>query len=94
MVIGGLVPLAPWLAALEAGGAPLFALPRPARLAQVQRFTDGIMARVGAIVPVTAVPLVCVALQTFDTEFVPEHKLLSHIEELRDLLIARGAEVV
>jgi glycerol-3-phosphate O-acyltransferase len=60
----------------------------------VQEFTDDLMRRVGDLVPVTAVPLVCAALQTFDTEVIPEATLLARIEELRDVLLARGAEVV
>jgi hypothetical protein len=52
------------------------------------------MARIGAIIPVTAVPLTCAALQTFDAEYIPEARLLARIEELRDTLVARGAEVV
>ena len=94
VVIGEPVPLAPWLAEVAAEGVPLFDRPRPERLAAVQRFTDGMMQRIGAIVPVTAVPLVCAALQTFDTELVPEEKLLARIEELRDVLVAQGAVVI
>jgi glycerol-3-phosphate O-acyltransferase len=94
VVVGEPVPVAPWLAELEAAGRPLFGLERPQRLAEVQRFTDAMMERIGAIIPVTAVPLVCAALQTFDAELVPEATLLARIEELRDVLIAQGAEVV
>jgi len=93
VVIGEPVPVAPWLNELAAAGQPLFGLARPERLAAVQRFCDGMMERIGAVIPVTAVPLVCAALQTFDTELVPESKLLARIEELRDVLVARGAEV-
>ncbi len=94
VVVGEPVPVAPWLDGLEAAGTPLFGMSRADRLAHVQRFCDGMMARIGAIVPVTAVPLVCAALQTFDAEFVPETRLLARIEELRDVLVAQGAEVV
>lgn len=94
VVIGEPVPVAPWLDAVAAAGEPLFALERPQRLAKVQEFCDGMMARIGALVPVTAVPLVCAALQTFDAEFVPEARLLARVEELRDALVAQGAVVV
>ncbi len=94
VVVGEPLPLAPWLGALAASGTPLFELPRPERLAHVQRFADDLMRRIGSIVPVTAVPLVCAALQTFDSELVPEEALLARIEELRDVLVAAGAEVV
>jgi len=90
VVVGEPVPVAPWLAEQEAG---FFDLPRTERLQAVQSFCDGMMTRIGAIIPVTAVPLVCAALQTFDAEYVEESRLLARIEELRDLLVERGAEV-
>ncbi len=94
VVVGEPLPIAPWLAEVALEGAPLFDRPRAERLAKVQEFTDAMMSRIGAIVPVTAVPLVCAALQTFDSELIPEGRLLARIEELRDVLIAQGAEVM
>jgi glycerol-3-phosphate O-acyltransferase len=93
-VVGEPIPLAPWLQSLADAGTPLFDQSRPDRLAAVQRFTDMLMARIGVLVPVTAVPLVCAALQTFDSELVPEAALFARIEELRDVLVAQGAEVM
>ena len=90
VVIGEPVPVGPWLAAK----GRIFDLPRAERLGEVQTFCDDMMRRIGEIIPVTAVPLVCAALQTFDAEYVEEEKLLARIEELRDVLVARGAEVV
>ncbi len=94
VVVGEPVPVAPWLGDLARDGRPLFERERPERLAEVQRFCDGQMQRIGAVIPVTAVPLVCAALQTFDREIVPAQALLARIEELRDVLVAQGAEVV
>ncbi len=95
VVVGEPVPVLPWLASVAAShGVALHELPRTERLGEVQRFCDGMMTRIGAIIPVTAVPLVCAALQTFDAEYVPEERLLARIEELRDVLVAQGAEVV
>lgn len=94
VVVGEPIPVAPWLASLAADGTPLFARERSERLAEVQRFCDALMQRIGAVIPVTAVPLVCAALQTFDREIVEERALLARIEELRDTLLAQGAEVV
>ena len=90
VVIGEPVPVGPWLAAK----GRIFDLPRAERLGEVQTFCDDMMRRIGEIIPVTAVPLVCAALQTFDAEYVEEEKLLARIEELRDVLVAQGAEVV
>ncbi len=93
VVIGRPLPVAPWLDGLAREGRPLHERSRPERLAAVQAFTDGMMERIGALVPVTAVPLVCAALQTFDTEIVPEARLFARLEELRDVLVAQGAQV-
>lgn len=94
VVVGEPIAVQPWLDAVAADGTPLFELPRPERLARVQAFTDMLMQQIGSLVPVTAVPLVCAALQTFDTEIVPADRLLARIEELRDTLVAQGAAVV
>jgi glycerol-3-phosphate O-acyltransferase len=94
VVVGEPIPVAPWLADVAREGRTLFERERHERLAEVQRFCDGLMHRIGAVIPVTAVPLVCAALQTFDRELVPAQALLARIEELRDVLVAQGAEVV
>ena len=94
VVIGEPIAVKPWLDALAGEGTPLFERPRPERLAAVQGFCDGVMVRIGAIVPVTPVPLACAALQTFDAEFVPRDKLLARMGELRDVLVERGARVL
>lgn len=94
VVVGEPLPIAPWLAELAASGLPLFQRDRSERLAAAQGFCDAMMRRIGDVIPVTAVPLVCAALQTFDSEIIPEATLLARIEELRDVLIAAGAAVV
>ncbi len=94
VVVGDPVPVAPWLASLDATGTSLFDRPRADRLALVQTFCDAQMQRIGAIIPVTAVPLTCAALQTFDAEFIRRDRLLERIEALRDQLVHEGAEVI
>jgi glycerol-3-phosphate O-acyltransferase len=94
VVVGEPIPVGPWLSEVARDGRTLFERERHERLAEVQRFCDGLMQRIGAVIPVTAVPLVCAALQTFDRELVPAQALLARIEELRDVLVAEGAEVV
>ena len=94
VVVGDPVPVAPWLASVAATGATLFDRPRSDRLTLVQAFCDAQMQRIGAIIPVTAVPLTCAALQTFDAEFVPRARLMERIEALRDALVHEGAAVV
>ena len=57
MVIGEPVPLDAWFARLEREGRGLFTLPRTERLGEIQALADDAMQRVGAIIPVTPVPL-------------------------------------
>jgi len=90
VVVGAPIPLAPWFAA----NRDLFSLPKPDRLARVQMLCDDLLERVGALIPVTSVPLVCAAIQSFDAEFVEREQLLERIDEMRGVLRALNAGVV
>jgi glycerol-3-phosphate O-acyltransferase len=86
VLIGEPIPLGGWFEELASAGVDLYALPRPERLARVQALCDRVMSRIGDLVPVTPVPLVCAALQTFDRDFVPRDELVARIAELREVL--------
>jgi glycerol-3-phosphate O-acyltransferase len=90
IVVGDPVPLDGWFAA----NTDLFELARPERLARVQSLCDGIMDRIGALVPVTPVPLVCAAVQSIDRDFVPRELLLERMAEMRDTLVELNGRVV
>ena len=90
VTIGAPVPLAPWYA----NQPDLFTIPRPDRLARVAELTDRIMDRIGALIPVTPVPLVCAAIQSLGGELIAREKLLLRIGELRDELVELNARVV
>lgn len=94
VVIGEPIPVKPWLDEVAAGGPSLFNRPRAERLAAVQTFCDRAMERIGAIIPVTPVPLACAALQTFDADFISRARLLERMTELRDALVEHGARVL
>jgi len=90
VTIGAPVPLAPWYEAQ----ADLYALPRHERLARVQALTDEIMDRIGRLIPVTPVPLVCAAVQSLGGDVLARPRLIERIEELRDTLVELNAHVV
>ena len=94
VVIGEPVALAPWFRSLEEQGRGLFTLARPDRLGEVQRLVDDAMTRIGAILPVTPVPLACAAIQTFDAEFVSRAALLDRMREVRDSLVHHQRQVL
>jgi len=94
VVIGEPVAVQPWLEAVSEGGPSLFNRPRSERLTAVQSFCDAMMGRIGAIIPVTPVPLACAAIQTFDADFIPRVMLLERMSELRDALVMNGAQVL
>ncbi len=94
VVIGEPIAVKPWLDELASGGAPLFDRSRAHRLGAVQAFCDGVMLRIGDIIPVTPVPLACAAIQTFDADYVTRARLLERMAELRDALLERGARVL
>jgi len=90
VVIGDPVPLDAWFAA----NPDLYSIPRPERLTRVQTFCDGIMDRIGKLIPVTPVPLVCAAVQSLDRDYIPRGVLLARMEEMRDSLVELNSRVV
>lgn len=94
VVIGEPVPLDAWFARLEREGRGLFTLPRTERLGEIQALADDAMQRVGAIIPVTPVPLVCAAIQTFDADFISRAQLLERMSEVRESLAHHGRQLL
>ncbi len=94
VTIGDPFPLGPWFDAQSAGGAGLFDLTRPERLARVQALADDAMRRIGALVPVTPVPLACAAIQSVGSDFIPRAQLLARMTEMRDVLVELNARVI
>jgi len=90
VVVGAPIPLAAWFAEQR----DLFTLEKPARLARVQALCDGLLERVGALIPVTPVPLVCAAIQSFDGDFIARAALLDRIDEMRGVLRVLNAGVL
>jgi glycerol-3-phosphate O-acyltransferase len=82
VVVGAPIPLAPWFARQT----DLFVVEKAERLARVQQLCDQLLAQVGQLIPVTPVPLVCAALQSFESDFVPREQLLDRIEEMHEAL--------
>jgi glycerol-3-phosphate O-acyltransferase len=82
VVVGAPIPLAPWFARQT----DLFAVDRPERLARVQQLCDELLAQVGQLIPVTPVPLVCAAVQSFDSDFLPRAALLNRVDEMQAVL--------
>lgn len=88
VIVGDPVPLASWFAEEHArAGGDLFALPREARLARVQSLCDTMLARIGAIIPVTPVPLACAAIQSFEADVISRSQLLDRMAEMREVLL-------
>ncbi|MBC8088289.1 MAG: 1-acyl-sn-glycerol-3-phosphate acyltransferase [Phycisphaerae bacterium] len=94
VAIGSPVSIDSWLTSLESQSVNLFALPRGERLPFVQQFCDEALRRIGAIIPVTSVPLACAAIQSFDAEFIPREKLLTRMAAMRDVLLELNSRVI
>ena len=90
VVVGAPMPLGPWFSAHP----ELFHLDKPERLGEVQALCDALLVRVGELIPVTPVPLVCAAIQSFDAEFIPRAALLERITEMRGALHELNARVL
>ena len=90
VTIGRAIPLASWFDA----NPDLFELPKPERRARVQTLCDGVMSRIGELIPVTPVPLACAALQSLDRDFVSRAALLERMADLRDVLLELNGRVI
>lgn len=94
VTVGEPLQIAQWFDALQRSGTNLFELPRQERLAEVQSLCDQMMSRIGAIIPVTPVPLACAAIQSLDSDFVPRERLLGRMSDMRDVLLELNARVI
>jgi glycerol-3-phosphate O-acyltransferase len=90
VMIGAPEPLEGWYASQP----DLYELPRHERLARVQMLSDRIMDRIGQLVPVTPVPLVCAAVQSLGGDVLTRASLVARIGDLRDVLVELNARVV
>jgi glycerol-3-phosphate O-acyltransferase len=94
VVIGDPFPLAPWIARQDRETGGLFSVDRAERLARVQSLSDVVLERIAALVPVTAVPLACAAVQSFDGDFIAHDALVARMSEMRDVLRELNARVI
>ena len=94
VTIGTPISVHAWLSRLDREGVPLFETSRAERLPRVQAFCDDVLQRIGAIIPVTPVPLACAALQSFDADFVTRAQLLERMEAMRDVLLELNGRVL
>jgi len=69
-------------------------LDKAERLPVMQALADNVMQEIARIIPVTPVPLVAAALLSFEETVVGRGALLERIDEFRDDLMARGANLV
>jgi glycerol-3-phosphate O-acyltransferase len=90
VVVGAPIPLAPWFASQP----DLFRVEKPERLARVQRLCDDLLAQVGRLIPVTPVPLVCAAIQSFESDFIARADLLERVSEMQAALRELNARVL
>ncbi len=80
-----------WVGRQPAG---VLALPRAERLPWVQRLGELLMREIGAVVPVTPVPLAAAALLSFGSSAVSRSRLLERMDDLRDTLRSLNARLV
>ncbi len=94
VTIGRPMALEPWFAEQRAKQGDFFSLPKEERLPVVQLLCNRVMDRIGALIPVTPVPLACAAIQSFDGDFIPRAALLERMSEMRDVLLELNAHVL
>ena len=69
-------------------------LPKEQRLLELEHLARGMLARIGAIIPVTPVPLAAAALLSFGQTVVRKDALLERMDQLRDRLQEVNGKVV
>ncbi len=72
----------------------VLALPRDERLPRMQELADTMLARIGGIIPITAVPLTAAALLSFGETTVRRVDLLARLDTFRVHLLDTGAKLV
>ena len=80
-----------WLATEPPG---ILSLPKPERLPHVQRLAEHALERIGAVIPVTPVPLAAAALLSFGGSVIPRSRVLDRMDEIRDHLAEGDAKLV
>ncbi len=69
-------------------------LPKERRLPELEQLASLLMERIGAIIPVTPVPLASAALLSFGQTVIPKDAVLERMDQLRDRLQDVNAKVV
>jgi glycerol-3-phosphate O-acyltransferase len=72
----------------------VLSLPKETRLPELERLAREMMARIGAIIPVTPVPLAAAALLSFGQTVVQKNALLERMDQPRDRLSEVNGKVV
>ena len=79
---------------LRSAPTDVLRLPKEQRLAEFERLAREMMTRIGAIIPVTPVPLAAAALLSFEQTAIPKTSLLERMDQLRDRLKEVNGKVV
>ncbi len=87
---GAPLSLRQWLATTPG----VLELPKEQRLAALQHLAALLMDRIGAIIPVTAVPLAAAALLSFEQTVIPRRAVLDRMDQMRDRLRDVNAKVI
>ncbi len=87
---GAPLSLRQWLATTPG----VLELPKEQRLAALQHLAALLMDRIGAIIPVTAVPLAAAALLSFEQTVIPRRAVLERMDQMRDRLRDVNAKVI
>jgi glycerol-3-phosphate O-acyltransferase len=80
-----------WLATAPAG---ILSAPKEQRLPELDRLAREMLTRIGAIIPVTPVPLAAAALLSFGQTAMTKDALLERMDQLRDRLQEVNGKVV
>jgi glycerol-3-phosphate O-acyltransferase len=91
VAVGEYISLREYLSGL---GRDIFSLAADEKKAEVKRFTDHILHRVGRVIPVTPVPMVAYAMLTDGRNVIPRTELMAKMIDLKKELVRKDARIV
>ncbi len=79
---------------LDGIGRDIFSLPKEERMAEVKKFADYIIKKVGEVIPVTPVPFLSYAVLQDGRNVIPQTELIARMRKIKKELIQKDARII
>ena len=79
---------------LESLGRDIFSLPKEERRAEVKKFADFIIKKVGEVIPITPVPFLSYAVLQDGRNVIPQTELIARMRKIKKELVKKDARII